>query len=243
MLHRGGQMQNIPAVILCGGRGVRIGPLSEETPKPLLKIGDKPILWHVMKIYSSQGVKNFILCLGHRGDKIRDYFKANNTEGWDISFVDTGVDSSKSQRLQQVKEFIKGDIFFLAYGDDVADINLPSLLKFHRKMDLVATITVVRMVSQFGLVEIERNNIIKEFKEKPVLDKWMNGGFMVADKKIFSYLKLGELEKEVFEKLVKTGRIAAYKHRGRWLTMNTLKDNLELNAIWNKGQAFWKIWR
>lgn len=235
-------MLNIPVVILCGGKGLRIGQLTEKIPKPLLKVADRPILWHVMKIYKSQGFCNFILCLGYKGEKIREYFRNNNDEGWNIQFVETGSESTKSERLQQVKGLIKGDIFFLAYGDDVADVNLHKLLKFHKKMGLIVTITIVMMISEFGLVEIDRKNLITEFKEKPILDKWMNGGFMVMNKKILDYLTLGELEKEVFGKLVKLKQICAYEHLGKWKAMNTLKDNIELNAFWNKGRAFWKIW-
>jgi len=235
-------MLNIPVVILCGGKGTRMGTLTEEIPKPLISIGDKPILWHVMKIYASHGFNNFILCLGDKGDKIRAYFQNNNHERWDIQFVDTGLESTKSKRIQQIKSLIKGDKFFLAYGDDVADVNLSKLLKFHEYMGLTVTVTIVKMVSQFGLVEIDEENVITEFKEKPLLDKWMNGGFMVMDRKIFDYLILGELEKEVFEKVVKLKQICAYKHNGQWSTMNTLKDNIELNTLWDNGKAFWKIW-
>lgn len=236
-------MLDIPVVILCGGKGIRIGQLTEKIPKPLLKVGDKPILWHVMKIYRSQGVNNFVLCLGYKGEEIREYFRNNNDEGWNIQFVETGLESTKSERLQQVKDLIKGDIFFLAYGDDVANINLHKLLKVHKNMGLNATITIVRMISEFGLVETDKKNFVTAFKEKPLLDKWMNGGFMVMNKNIFHYLKLGELEKEVFEKLVKLKQIGVYKHPGKWMAMNTLKDNIELNALWDKGVAFWKIWR
>lgn len=235
-------MFDIPVVILCGGKGIRLGQLTEEIPKPLVKVGDRPILWHVMKIYKSHGFNNFILCLGYKGEKIREYFENINDENWNIQFVDTGLESTKSERIKRVKSLIKEGNFFLAYGDDVANVNLDKLLKFHEYMGLVVTITVVRMVSQFGLVEIDEENVITEFKEKPLLDKWMNGGFMVMNKKIFDYLRLGELEKEVFEKLVKLKQICAYKHQGKWRTMNTLKDNIELNAIWNREKAFWKIW-
>lgn len=233
---------NVPVVILCGGKGVRIEELTKEIPKPLVKIGDKPILWHVMKIYASQGFNNFILCLGYKGDKIKEYFKEDNDDKWDIQFVDTGLESTKSERLKQISEFTKDDIFFLAYGDDVANIDLHNLLKFHKNMGLITTITVVKMFSEFGLVELDEKDNIVEFKEKPILDKWMNGGFMVMKKEVLSYLGLGELEKEVFEKLVELKQICAYKHQGNWRTMNTLKDNLELNTIWNTGNAFWKIW-
>ncbi|NOX97921.1 MAG: NTP transferase domain-containing protein [Nitrospirae bacterium] len=233
---------DIPVVILCGGKGERIGRITEEIPKPLIRVGDRPILWHVMKIYASQGFNHFILCLGYKGEKIKEYFENNNDEGWQIQFVDTGLESTKSERIQQIKDLIKGDSFFLAYGDDVANINLPDLLKFHKRMGLTATITIVRMISHFGLVTIDEKNIITEFKEKPLLDEWMNGGFMVMDKKIFDCLTLGELEKEIFEKLVELKQICAYKHKREWKSMNTLKDNIRLNILWNKGKAFWKIW-
>lgn len=235
-------MFSIPVVILCGGRGIRIGQLTEEIPKPLIKVGDRPILWHVMKIYASQGFNNFILCLGYKGEKIREYFTKTNDKRWDIQFIDTGLESTKSERMHKIKNLIKVENFFLAYGDDVADIDLRNLLKVHKNGGLITTITIVRMISGFGLVEIDKKNIIVEFKEKPLLDKWMNGGFMVMNKNIFNYLKLGELEKEVFEKLVKQRQICAYKHQGKWRAMNTLKDNVELNMLWKNGKAFWKIW-
>lgn len=236
-------LMDIPVVILCGGKGVRIGHLTKNLPKPLVTVGRKPILWHVMKIYSSQGFNNFILCLGFQGNKIRRYFENHNTDNWNIQFVDTGVESAKSERLRQIKSFIDGDSFFLAYGDDVADVDLHKLLKFHRNMGLIATITVVKMISEFGLVKLGKKNIIAAFQEKPLLDKWMNGGFMVMNKEVFSYLSAGELEKEVFGKLVERKQICAYKHPGNWRAMNTLKDNIALNTIWNTGNAFWKIWR
>ena len=233
-------MRDIPVVILCGGRGARLGSVTEDIPKPLIPVGDKPILWHVMKIYAFQGFRNFILCLGYKGEKIKSYFEKNNGEKWNIRFVDTGMESMKSERLACIRDFITSEDFFLAYGDDVADIDLHNLLKCHKKKSLIATITVVKMISEFGLVKINQQGIITEFREKPVLNQWMNGGFMALNKKVFDYLKVGEIEKEVFEKLVSEGQIRAYKHHGNWKTMNTLKDNMELNSIWNSGRAFWK---
>jgi glucose-1-phosphate cytidylyltransferase len=229
-------------VILCGGKGTRMGSSTEGLPKPLIPIGEKPVLWHVMKIYSTQGFKDFILCLGYKGEKIKDYFKKNNEEDWNIQFVDTGEKTSKSGRIKQISSLIKGENFFLAYSDDISNVDLNKLLKFHEYMGLTATITAVRLISPFGVVEMDEENIITEFKEKPVLDKWMNGGFMVLNKKIFDYLDIGELENEVFEKLVELKQICAYKHKGEWKTMNTLKDNIELNKLWDNGKAFWKIW-
>ena len=232
----------LPVVILCGGKGTRLGWVSTSLPKPLLTVGNKPILWHVMKIYASWGHKRFILCLGHNGAKIRDYFKNNNRERWHITCVDTGSHALKSRRIMAVKHLIKEDNFFLAYGDDVADINFDKLLKFHLKAGRIVTISAVRILSDFGVVEIAKSGKVLRFKEKPYLDKWMNGGFMVMNRKIFDYLDRGELEDVVFKELARKEQISAYRHRGSWKTMNTLKDNLELNSLWNKSKAFWKKW-
>lgn len=233
---------DIPVVILCGGKGTRLGHLTEKLPKPLVEIGNKPILWHVMKIYAEQGCKEFILCLGYKKEKIKRYFKDHNHEGWKIHFIDTGLESTKSERLQRIRRLIKTPDFFLAYGDDVADINLKALYKTHQRSQCLVTITVVKMVSDFGLVDLDRRHRIIGFKEKPVLDIWMNGGFMAMSTKIFDHLNVGELEQEVFERLVRLKQIGAYKHHGQWKTMNTLKDNLELNKLWGSKRAFWKTW-
>lgn len=237
-------MLNIPAVILCGGKGTRMGTLTEEIPKPLIFIGEKPILWHILKIYASQGVNDFILCAGDKGDKIRAYFQNNNHEKWNIQLVDTGMNSTKSERLQKVKHLIRGDIFFLAYGDDVADINLTQLLDFHKSRGVIVTITAVRMLSPFGILEKDSDTgLITEFREKPKLNKWMNGGFMAVTKEIFNYLEFGELESHVFNELVRIKQICAYNHEGEWRSMNTLKDVIDLNNLWENKNAFWKIWR
>ena len=197
-----------------------------------------------MKIYASQGFNNFILCLGYEGKKIEEYFENNNDEDWNIQFVNTGLESAKSERIQQIKSLIKGDDFFLAYGDDVADIDLTALLNFHRSKGVIMTITAVRMLSPFGILEKDGNtDLIIKFKEKPKLDKWMNGGFMVSTKAIFNYLALGELESQVFEELVRLKQICAYNHEGEWRSMNTLKDVIELNNLWENKNAFWKIWK
>jgi len=234
--------KDIPVVILCGGKGTRTGKISSEIPKPLLKIGLRPILWHVMKIYAAGGFRRFILCLGYKGSQIESYFKKHNSEKWLIRFVNTGLSASKTQRIAKIKHLVKEENFFLAYGDDVADIDPGRLLEFHLKNNTIATITVVKMISDFGIAQIGKNDKITSFREKPCLDKWMNGGFMVVNRRIFDFLKAGELEKEVFERLVKIKQLSAYKHFGQWKTMNTLKDNIELNAIWKEGKAFWKIW-
>jgi len=249
-------------VILCGGESVRLKEATESVPKALVEIGGKPIIWHIMKIYHHYGFKDFILCLGYKGDAIKKYFMedkwrgndfslkvhqglvyhSENFEDWNITFVDTGPKSPKSQRLQKVKDFIDKENFFLAYGDDLADVDINKLKEFHESHNKIATITAVKIATTFGIVDIDDKDDVTSFKEKPMLDYWMNGGFMVLNKKIFDYLHLGELEEEVFGKLVEEKQKKAFKHFGEWKTMNTLKDTNELNKLWEEGKAFWKKW-
>jgi len=230
-------------VILCGGRGTRLNELTEEIPKPLVEIGGKPILWHIMKIYASYGYNDFVLCLGYKGKMIEEYFKDNNHENWNIEFVDTGEESNKGQRILKIKDYITEDNFFVAYGDDVADVDIKKILDYHLQKGKIVTLTAINPRSQFGIMEINDNDEIIEFKEKPKLDHWINGGFFVFNKKIFDYIKEGyELEKETFEDLVKEKQICSFKHNGFWKCMNTFKDTMELNELWEKDKALWKAW-
>ena len=229
-------------VILCGGKGTRLRELTEEIPKPLVEIGGKPILWHLMKIYSHYGFNDFILCLGYKGELIKEYFSRNNKENWKITFVDTGEEANKAERIKKVQKYIKDDNFFVAYGDDVCDVNVKKVLDLHLKKNKVVTLTAVNLLSPFGVMEVNDNDEVTEFKEKPKLDYWMNGGYFVFNKKIFNYLKEGyDLEKEAFEELAKEKQIAAFKHHGFWKSMNTFKDVVELNELWEKGDAPWKV--
>lgn len=225
-------------VIFCGGKATRLRPYSDELPKALIQIGDRPILWHLMKIYSRHGHNDFILCLGYLGNTIREYFQnpENREADWNITFVDTGEDSNKAERLRRVKDFIKEDNFLVAYGDDLSNVNINDVVKFHLDNNRIVTLTAVNPMSQFGIVELNGNEVT-QFKEKPKLDHWTNGGYFVFNKKIFDYLRSDwELEKEVFEKLVSEKQIVAFKHSGFWMTMNTLKDVIELNELWSNGE-------
>ena len=235
-------LDNMKTVILCGGKGTRLRELTEEIPKPLVEIGGKPILWHLMKIYSHYGFNDFILCLGYKGELIKEYFSRNNKENWKITFVDTGEEANKAERIKKVQKYIKDDNFFVAYGDDVCDVNVKKVLDLHLKKNKVVTLTAVNLLSPFGVMEVNDNDEVTEFKEKPKLDYWMNGGYFVFNKKIFNYLKEGyDLEKEAFEELAKEKQIAAFKHHGFWKSMNTFKDVVELNELWEKGDAPWKV--
>ena len=225
-------------VVLCGGKGTRLSEYTEQIPKPLIDVGGKPILLHIMKMYSYYGHKNFILCLGYKGDKIRDYFKDIGSFG--IEFVDTGIDSNKAERILKIKDYIKEDNFFVTYGDDLSDVDINKLLKFHYKNKKVATLTAIDLVSPFGILEINKKCEVTRFKEKPKLDCLMNGGYYVFSKKIFDYIKKGcDLEKETFGDLAKKKMIAAFCHKGFWKSMNTLKDVMELNEMFASGKTPW----
>jgi len=229
-------------VILAGGKGERMRPYTENMPKPMFQIGGKPVLWHIMRYFSHYGVDRFIVCLGYKADKITEYFR-DMDEGWTTHFVDTGEESTKGERLRRVREQIKGDDFFLAYGDDLSDVDLEALKKFHLSKGKTVTLTAVPLVSNFGVIDLDMENLVKGFREKPKLDHWINGGFFCVNKKIFDFLRPGlDLEKDVLPLLAKKGEIAAYKHDGFWNAMNTHKDSQELLAMWEKGDTPWVKW-
>jgi glucose-1-phosphate cytidylyltransferase len=231
-------------VILCGGEGMRLREYTDKIPKPLIEIGGKSILWHIMKIYAHYGHDDFILCLGYKGDKIKEYFEANGHEFRNVVFADTGLDSSKAERLKKIEKLVDGDDFFLAYGDDVSNVDINQILKFHLKKKKTATITSVNLASQYGILKLNGKCEITDFVEKPVLDCWINGGFFVLNRRIFDHIRKGmELEDDVFRKLSKEKDIVAFKHRGFWKSMNTLKDVKELNDMWESGRAPWKVWK
>jgi glucose-1-phosphate cytidylyltransferase len=213
-----------------------------EMPKALVPIGGKPIVWHVMKMYSNHGFNDFILCLGHKGEMVKEYFEMNKESSWNIECVDTGLDTNKSERIKMVKDLIDGDTFMVSYGDDVSDVDIKKNLEFHNSHRNIATITAIKPISQFGIFETDGSSKITKFKEKPRLENYINGGFMIFNKKIFDHLGEGELEKEVFEKLVDLGEIHAIEHTGFWRCMNTAKDTIELGELWRSGKAEWKTW-
>ncbi len=229
-------------VLLCGGKGTRMGEITELIPKPLAKIGGKPILWHIMKSYSSFGFTDFVLCLGYKGEKIKEHFTKNNHEKWNIEFVDTGLDTNTGGRIKKVESLIDGQ-FLCNYGDGLGDVDLGSLIKFHEEKKKAATLTAVNPLSQFGIMDIGNSGIITRFKEKPKLEHWINGGFFVFEKRVFDYLEGNSvLEREPFENLANDGEIAAFKHEGFWECMDTFKDNMLLNELWDSGKAPWKKW-
>ncbi len=226
-------------VVLCGGKGTRLSGYTENIPKPLIEVGGKPILWHIVQMYKSFGYDDFIFCLGYRKEKIMEYFRKEKNVN--IDFQDTGVDSNKAERISQIKKLIAGDDFFVTYGDDLSDLDFTRLLEFHKKNKKIVTLTAVNLESPFGILEFNRKKEVIGFREKPMLEHFMNGGFYIFNRKIFDYMKKGyDLEKETFENLARDRQIAAHIHRGFWKSMNTLKDVIELNEMYAKGMTPWK---
>jgi len=255
----------LQAVILCGGKGTRLREETVNKPKPLVPIGRHPILWHIMKIYTAYGVNNFILCLGYKGNMIKDYFlsfpehESNFTldmnrrdkniifhnpawEPWKITFVETGADTNTGGRLYRVKDFIEGQRFFLTYGDGISNVHLNQLLEFHLSKKKVATLTAVHPPSPFGLMNAQ-NGVAVGFKEKPLMEGLVNGGFFVFEREIFNYLSADcTLEKDSITSLVRDGQLGVYEHRGFWRGMDTYKQVEELNKMWHESKAPWKVW-
>jgi glucose-1-phosphate cytidylyltransferase len=231
----------VETVILCGGKGTRLGP-EAPVPKPLLPIGGRPILWHIMKIYASFGHDRFVLCLGHLKEQFEEFVDSLD-EPWAVELVDTGLETPTGGRVKKAAERVDGEAFFVTYGDGVADVALDRLLEFHRAHERLATLTIVRPRSEFGIVHAADDGRVSEFEEKPLLGNWVNGGFFVLERAALGYI--GEdsiLEREPFEQLAGAGELMAYRHQGFWECMDTYKDNLQLNDLWESGAARWKVW-
>lgn len=232
-------------IILAGGFGTR---LSEETiikPKPMVEIGGKPIIWHIMKTFSHSGYKDFIILTGYREELLRKYLHNLEEPDWTIKLLETGINTLKSQRIKMAEAHIQDDYFFVSYGDDVSDISPKRVFETHLKNGKIATITVIPLVSEFGIVELNNNNEVEIFKEKSRIENhWINGGYFCFSKEIFKYLcnKNEELEDVVFRLLASEKRIGAYKHVGFWKCMNTYKDKLELESLITQKKAPWIKW-
>jgi len=237
-------------VILCGGKGLRLGDTSKITPKPLVRIGRVPILLHLMKIYSCYGFNNFILCLGHKGEMIKKYFAhpphlpaAFNPSQFRITFADTGLETDTGGRVKRIEVLIEEDDFFLTYADGLASIDLQDQYAFHLREGKIFTMTCVKARSQFGIAKLNRQSVVVDFNQKPCLTQWVNGGFFVCNRRVFDYLSVDDcLEEEPFQKLVSDRQLQAYKFKGFWAGMDTYKDSMMLNEEWSQNRAKWKIW-
>lgn len=232
-------------MILCGGRGTRLREHTEEIPKPLVEIGGVPILWHLMKIYSEHGFRDFILCLGYKGDKIKDFFMNCSTQGngWRVTFADTGLDTNTGGRIKRIEPHVTGPTFFATYADGLASIDLGNLLDFHFASGRIGTVTCVRPRSQFGIVTLE-GDVVTQYEEKPVMSQWVSGGFFVFNREVFRYLGDDDiLERQPIERLCADRQLAAYRLDRFWACMDTYKDTQLLNDLWSSDRAPWKIWQ
>jgi len=254
-------------VILCGGIGYRLKEETEFKPKPMVQIGGKPILWHIMKIYAHYGFNEFIIALGYKGDYIKDYFlneqnmvhdftldtstgetkihkNSNlNVDDFTITFVDTGQESLPGERILRIKNYIpeKDENFMVTYGDGVSDINIKDLVKFHQKQKTIGTVTGVHPHSKYGLLKMGKNGLADSFIEKPVLNEWVNGGFMIFKREFFKYLNSGEFEHDALKRLIKEKQLSTFVHEGFWHCMDTYPDVDNLNKLWKENPK-WKIW-
>lgn len=264
---RKGAVSNMQAVILAGGLGTRIAEETSIRPKPMVEIGGRPILWHIMKIYAAHGVRDFIVCCGYRGEVIKEYF-ANylirtadvtidlrkneidvhhtNTEDWRVTLIDTGDSTGTGGRLRRVKPYLENDSFFFTYGDGVANIDVTAALAFHKQQATLATLTAVQPPGRYGAFRLsDVDSRIASFREKPKGDgAWINGGFFVLEPGAVDYVTDDQLfwEQSPLEKLADEGQLSAFKHRGFWYAMDTLRDKQVLEEYWNSGEAPWKIW-
>jgi glucose-1-phosphate cytidylyltransferase len=235
-------MQDV--VILCGGRGTRLREHTEAIPKPLVEIGGRPILWHVMRIYAEQGFRRFVLCLGYRGELIAEFVGADGLPaGLEIECVDTGEATPTGGRIARVADRLRGRRFCATYADGVADIDLGALLDFHRGHGALATLTVVRPELQFGVARLDGDGRVVGFEEKPRFQGWINGGFFCFEHGVIDYLAEDSvLEREPFERLAADGELRAYRHSGFWDCMDTYQDAVLLNDLWAERRAPWKLW-
>jgi len=254
-------------LLLAGGFGTRLSEETDIRPKPMVEIGGKPILWHIMKTYSQYGFNEFVVLLGYKGYYIKEYFANyfmhqsditvdmsngkmeihnNSSEPWKVTLLDTGLNSMTGGRIKRAQDFVGDEPFMLTYGDGVADINIEELVKFHKKHGKAMTMTSAQPDARFGALDIDENDQVIEFKEKPKGDgSWINAGYFVCEPKVFDYILNGDsttFEQEPLKNLAKDGEIFTYKHNGFWMPMDTLRDKMKLNEMCEKGNAPWMIW-
>jgi glucose-1-phosphate cytidylyltransferase len=268
LMKRNGVFSILKAVILCGGFGTRISEETNLKPKPMIEIGGKPILWHIMKIYSAHGINDFIICCGYKGYIIKEYFSnyflhqsdvtfdmtkngkqihRNNSEPWTVTLVDTGENTMTGGRLKRIKDYVKNeDAFCFTYGDGIGDIDISALIASHVKHGKQATLTATQPPGRYGALKFGINDNIKEFKEKPEGDgSWVNGGFFVLKPSVIDLIEgdKSSWEDETLKGLAKNDQLVAFRHKGFWQPMDTLRDKIMLNNLWNNGSAPWQIWK
>ncbi|MDP0506659.1 MAG: glucose-1-phosphate cytidylyltransferase [Fusobacterium sp. JB019] len=255
------------AVILAGGYGTRLSEATNLIPKPMVEIGGKPILWHIMKSYSHYGINEFVICCGYKGYVIKEFFAnyflhmsdvtfdlKNNSmevhnshaENWKVTLVDTGLDTMTGGRIKRIQKYIGNETFLLTYGDGVIDLNIEDSIKFHEKSEKALTVTAYKPQGKFGSLNISEDGSVKSFTEKPAGDgSWVNAGYFVCEPEIFNYIPDDDtciFERSPLENIAKDGKMNSFKHTGFWKPMDILRDNKELNKMWDENNAPWKVW-
>ncbi len=254
-------------VLLCGGLGTRLREETEFRPKPMVEVGGRPILWHIMKTYAHHGFREFVLCLGYRGNTIKDYFlnyeamnndfsiclgqtshiryhNVHTEQGFGVTLADTGMNTMTGGRISRIKKYIDGDMFLLTYGDGVSDVNIRDLVEFHKRHGKIATVTTVPPISRFGHVELDYEDRVESFLEKPRTQGWMSAGFFALDRRVFDYLGGDDcvFERQPLERLAAEGQLMAYRHDGFFYAMDTYREYQHLNERWAAGDAPWRVW-
>ncbi len=255
------------ALLLCGGQGTRLREETEYKPKPLVDIGGRPILWHIMKTYAHYGIRDFVLCLGYKGDMIKDYFlnyeamindftvnlgrmhaisyhNAHEEQNFTVTLAETGANSMTGGRVKRAGKYVDDDTFMVTYGDGLCDVDIGKVLAFHKSHGKLATVTTVQPVSRFGMINIDDNGLVSKFAEKPKSDGWINAGYFVFNRKVLDYLDGDDtiLEREPLERLAAEGQIMAYRHDGFFFAMDTFREYTMLNEMWASGNPPWKVW-
>lgn len=255
---------NLPVVILAGGLGTRIREETEFKPKPMVEIGGKPILWHIMTHLASYSINRFIICVGYKGDVIRDYFlnyRSRNNDftislgnqdeinfhskhkesEWQVTIAETGPLTNTGGRIKMIQKYVLGEKFLCTYGDGLSDVDIHELVQFHSLQNVTGTVTAIQPLSRFGVMDINLSNRVSSFKEKPKAEGWVNGGYFVFEPEIFNYLTENSiLEKEPLQKLANEGKLASFKHEGFWQPMDTFRESKLLNELWESNQAPWR---
>ena len=259
---------NMDVVILCGGQGARIREETEYRPKPMVEVGGRPLLWHIMRLFGHHGLQRFVLCLGYKGSTIKDYFLnyeamtqdctvaigsrrhvmyhgAIEPFDFEVTLAETGLDTMTGGRVKRIAAHVKSDTFIVTYGDGLANVDIPKLLAFHAAHGRLATVTTVQPVSRFGITMINERSEVTSFSEKPKVEGWVSAGFFVLNRRIFDYLSGDDgevLEREPLERLAREGQLMAYKHDGFFFPVDTYRDYLHANEMWKQGAAPWKVW-
>lgn len=257
---------SLKAVLLAGGFGTRMKEETEFRPKPMVEIGGKPVLWHIMKVLAQQGIKDFVICTGYKSEFIKTYFAnygsanldftiklgdqssivyhgSHDEFEWTVTVVDTGLETMTGGRIKRAQKFIGDEPFLCTYGDGIADVDIRSLISFHQAHGKIASLTTTQLSSRFGVVDMDETGVVKQFREKPKVNDWVNIGYFIFNQQIFDYLDANSvLEEEPLRGLAADGQIGAFKHTGFWQPMDTQREYQILNDMWNKGQAPWKIW-